>query len=93
MSTAQQAQHQHRPTATEHILDSDSFLHKELAKAPLREHDGFLVADISRIPNDLKVLPPDQRESIEKILEKLEEDDDVTQVFHNMKEEDEDPAE
>ena len=30
----------------------------------------------------------EQREGIEKLLEKLEEDDDVTQVFHNMKEED-----
>ncbi len=62
MSTAQQAQHQHRPTATEHILDSDSFLHKELAKAPLREHDGSLVADISRIPNDLKITIQGARE-------------------------------
>ena len=62
MSTAQQAQHQHRPTATEHILDSDSFLHKELAKAPLREHDGSLIADISRIPNDLKITIQGARE-------------------------------
>ena len=62
VSTAQQAQHQHRPTATEHILDSDSFLHKELAKAPLREHDGSLVADISRIPNDLKITIQGARE-------------------------------
>lgn len=62
MSTAQQAQHQHRPTATEHILDSDSFLHKELAKAPLREHDGSLVADISHIPNDLKITIQGARE-------------------------------
>lgn len=59
------------------------------------EENGYeiLSTEFVRIPNDLKVLPPDQRESIEKILEKLEEDDDVTQVFHNMKEEDEDPAE
>ena len=62
MSTAQQAQHQHRPTATEHILDSDSFLHKELAKAPLREHDGSLIADISHIPNDLKITIQGARE-------------------------------
>lgn len=59
------------------------------------EKNGYeiLSTEFVRIPNDLKVLPPDQRESIEKILEKLEEDDDVTQVFHNMKEEDEDPSE
>ncbi|MCI2174510.1 MAG: excinuclease ABC subunit UvrA [Bifidobacterium thermacidophilum] len=62
MSTAQQVQHQHRTTATEHILDSDSFLQRELAKAPLREHDGSLVADISHIPNDLKITIQGARE-------------------------------
>lgn len=62
MSTAQQAQHQHRTTATEHILDSDSFLQRELAKAPLREHGGSLVADISHIPNDLKITIQGARE-------------------------------
>ncbi|WP_033520573.1 excinuclease ABC subunit UvrA [Bifidobacterium thermacidophilum] len=55
-------QHQHRTTATEHILDSDSFLQRELAKAPLREHDGSLVADISHIPNDLKITIQGARE-------------------------------
>jgi excinuclease ABC subunit A len=62
VSTAQQVQHQHRTTATEHILDSDSFLQRELAKAPLREHDGSLVADISHIPNDLKITIQGARE-------------------------------
>ncbi len=37
-----------------------------------------------RIPNDMKSLDPDQREEVEKLLEKIEEDDDVTNVFHNM---------
>jgi excinuclease ABC subunit A len=62
VSTAQQVQHQHRTTATEHILDSDSFLQRELAKAPLREHGGSLVADISHIPNDLKITIQGARE-------------------------------
>lgn len=62
MSTAQQARHQHRTTATEHILNSDSFLQRELAKAPLNEHDGSLVADISHIPNDLKITIQGARE-------------------------------
>ena len=39
-----------------------------------------------RIPNDLKTVTEEQRASIDKLLEKLEEDDDVTQVFHNMQE-------
>ena len=39
-----------------------------------------------RIPNDVKEVTPEQRESIEKLIEKLEEDEDVQNVFHNMKE-------
>ncbi|MEJ5922086.1 excinuclease ABC subunit UvrA [Bifidobacterium thermophilum] len=62
MSTAQQAPHQHHTTAAEHILNSDSFLQRELAKAPLNEHDGSLVADISHIPNDLKITIQGARE-------------------------------
>lgn len=54
------------------------------------EENGYeiLSTEFVRIPNDVKELSPEQREGIEKLLEKLEEDDDVTQVFHNMKEED-----
>ena len=35
---------------------------------------------------DMKEVTPEQRESIEKLIEKLEEDEDVQNVFHNMKE-------
>jgi len=38
-----------------------------------------------RIPNDLKEITDAQREEVEKLIEKLEEDDDVTNVFHNIK--------
>ena len=37
-----------------------------------------------RIPNDMKKLDPAQMEEVEKLLEKIEDDDDVTNVFHNM---------
>ena len=37
-------------------------------------------------PNDYKDVTPEQREQIEKLLEKFEDDDDVQNVFHNMKE-------
>lgn len=52
------------------------------------EENSFeiLSTEFVRVPNDLKEVTPEQRESIDKLLEKLEEDDDVTQVFHNMKE-------
>lgn len=41
--------------------------------------------EFERIPNDQKEVTPEQRESIEKLLEKFEEDEDVQRVYHNMK--------
>jgi transcriptional/translational regulatory protein YebC/TACO1 len=38
-----------------------------------------------RIPNDLKELNEEQQLEVEKLIAKLEEDDDVVNVFHNMK--------
>lgn len=40
-----------------------------------------------RIPNDLKTLTTDQQAEVEKLIEKIESDEDVTNVFHNMKQE------
>ena len=59
------------------------------------EENGFEIAssEFVRIPNDLKEVTPEQREAIEKLIEKLEEDDDVQNVFHNMKEDDSDEEE
>lgn len=45
-------------------------------------------AEFERIPTDYKEVTAEQRETIEKLLEKFEDDDDVQNVFHNMKEED-----
>jgi transcriptional/translational regulatory protein YebC/TACO1 len=54
------------------------------------EDNGYEIisGEFERIPNDLKEVTPEQRETIEKLLEKFEDDEDVTNVFHNMKEED-----
>ena len=54
------------------------------------EDNGFEIisSEFERIPNDLKEVTPEQRAAIEKLLEKIEEDEDVQNVFHNMKEED-----
>ncbi len=51
------------------------------------EDNGFEVkaAEFTRIPNDVKDVTPDQRATIEKIVERLEEDEDVQNVYHNMK--------
>lgn len=56
------------------------------------EEAGFeiLSAEFERIPNDLKEVTAEQRETLEKLLEKFEDDEDVTNVFHNIKESDED---
>ena len=45
-------------------------------------------SEFERIPTDYKEVTAEQREAIEKLLEKFEEDEDVQNVFHNMKEED-----
>lgn len=41
-------------------------------------------ADLQRLPNTMKALPLDQAQTIMKMLEKFEDDDDVQHVFHNM---------
>ncbi len=43
----------------------------------------------ARIPSDYKELDAEGRADIEKLVERLEEDDDVVNVYHNMKEVDE----
>ena len=54
------------------------------------ESEGFEVtgAEFTRIPNDLKSVTPEQRETIDKMVERLEEFDDVQTVYTNMKPED-----
>jgi UPF0082 protein BDI_1233 len=54
------------------------------------EDNGFEImsSEFERIPNDVKEVTPEQRAQIEKLLEKFDEDEDVQNVFHNMKEED-----
>lgn len=44
-------------------------------------------AEFERIPTDYKDVTPEQREAVEKLLEKFEDDEDVQNVFHNMREE------
>ena len=51
------------------------------------EGNGFEVtgAEFTRIPNDLKEVTQEQRETIEKMVDLLEDDDDVQSVYTNMK--------
>ncbi|HBL72269.1 MAG TPA: YebC/PmpR family DNA-binding transcriptional regulator [Bacteroidales bacterium] len=41
-------------------------------------------AEFERFPNDTKELNEEQRATIEKLIEKLEDDEDVSNVYHNM---------
>jgi len=51
------------------------------------EENGFEIKSFrfERIPNDTKELSDEQREDVFKLIERIEEDDDVTNVFHNIK--------
>ncbi|MBN1462643.1 MAG: YebC/PmpR family DNA-binding transcriptional regulator [Paludibacteraceae bacterium] len=53
----------------------------------LEENNYEIVsADFERIPNDTKELSAEQKEQVEKLLGKFEDDEDVQNVYHNMKE-------
>jgi transcriptional/translational regulatory protein YebC/TACO1 len=51
------------------------------------EEMGFEItgSEFTRIPNDQKEVTEEQRAIIDKIVERLEEDDDVQNVYTNMK--------
>ena len=51
------------------------------------EDHGFEIKSFSfeRIPNDMKELTAEEQEDVEKLVNRLEEDDDVVNVFTNMK--------
>jgi transcriptional/translational regulatory protein YebC/TACO1 len=41
-------------------------------------------SELQRIPNNTKTISSEDAKLVLKLLDKLEEDDDVQQVFHNM---------
>ena len=56
------------------------------------EDKGYelISGEFVRLPLDTKEVTDEQRASIEKLIERFEEDDDVVNVFHNMKESEDD---
>ena len=44
----------------------------------------ILEADFERIPNDTKTLSEEETAEVEKLVDRIEEDDDVQRVYHNM---------
>ena len=60
----------------------DSF--GEIQKALESKEIQIISSGFDRIPNNLKNVNEEERSEIETLLEKLENDDDVQNVFHNM---------
>ncbi|MBP6230030.1 MAG: YebC/PmpR family DNA-binding transcriptional regulator [Paludibacteraceae bacterium] len=50
------------------------------------EENGFDIhsAEFERIPNDIKTLTEEQKAQVNKLIDKLEDDEDVQNVYHNM---------
>ena len=50
------------------------------------EENGYEIVEsnFERIPTDTKTLTEDQAADVEKLIEKLEDDDDVQNIYHNM---------
>lgn len=60
----------------------DSF--GEIQKALESKKINIISSGFDRIPNSLKNVNEEEKLEIEKLLEKIENDDDVQNVFHNM---------
>lgn len=54
------------------------------------EENGYEItsSEFVRIPNNTKKVTAEEAETVNKLIEKLEEDEDVQNVFHNMEEPD-----
>ncbi|MDY0344628.1 MAG: YebC/PmpR family DNA-binding transcriptional regulator [Lentimicrobium sp.] len=50
------------------------------------EENNFEIISFAfeRIPNDMKSLSPEEQADVDKMLERMEDDEDVINVFHNM---------
>ncbi len=68
------------------VVEGDPESYADLQK--YFEDNGFEIksAEFIRIPNDYKEVTDEQRETLNKLLDKFDEDDDVTAVYHNIKE-------
>ncbi len=63
-------------------FESFGAIQKELESRDIE----ILSSGFDRIPQATKELSPEQAEEVEKLLEKIEDDDDVQNVFHTMQE-------
>src|SRR5690606_4740353 len=63
-------------------FESSGALQKELGRRGIE----ILSSGFGRIPQGTKKLTPEEAADVEKLLERLEEDDDVQHVYHTMEE-------
>jgi len=63
-------------------FDCNGAIQKELENRSIE----ILSSEFDRIPQTTKSLDPEKASDVEKLIEKIEEDDDVNAVYHNMKE-------
>jgi YebC/PmpR family DNA-binding regulatory protein len=69
----------------EHVIISGEFEDFGSIQRYLDEHEFEIIsAEFEWIPTQTKELTPSEVEDVEKVLAKLEEDDDITNVFHSM---------
>lgn len=61
-------------------FQSYSLIQKYLEENEFEIHS----AEFERIPNDMKELDDEQKAQVQKLLDKIEDDEDVQNVFHNM---------
>ncbi|MDR0815761.1 MAG: YebC/PmpR family DNA-binding transcriptional regulator [Bacteroidales bacterium] len=61
-------------------MEGFSPVHKRLEELGIEAEN----AELQRIPTETKLLAPDDGVKVMKVIEMIEEDDDVQNVFHNM---------
>jgi YebC/PmpR family DNA-binding regulatory protein len=68
------------------IVYTDFTSFGQMQKVLEEKNINITSSELQRIPKNTTELTPEQQEDINKLLEKFEEDDDVQNVFHTMKE-------
>jgi len=66
------------------ILYGDYQFYSSIQKYLEENEFEILSAEFERIPNDMKELNEEQKLQVMKLIDKLEDDEDVQTVFHNM---------
>ena len=66
------------------ILYADFQYYSSIQKHLEENNFEIHAAEFERIPNDMKTLNEEQKAQVQKLLDKIEDDEDVQNVFHNM---------